>query len=172
MDVMEAVKAWRNVTKFKPTPVPEETVRSVFGAVRLAPSVDNAQPWKFVLVTDEELKAKLAAAANNQKWIAEAPIVVVALALLDQAHGLVGGYIGSYPVDVAFAIDHLLLAAAAHELGAAYVNGFDEERVRALIGAPQETKVVGIVPLGYPAEVPARPGSKNVSDILAYNRYE
>ncbi len=171
MDLAEVVKARRSVMRFQPAPVPEEVVQAVFRTVRLAPSVENMQPWKFVLVTDEERKARVAAAASNQKWIAEAPIVVVALALLDQSDGLVGGYMSSYAVDVAFAIDHLLLAAVDHGLGACYVNAFDDEKLRELVDAPSEARVVGIVPLGYPAEVPDPPGSKNASDIVSYNAY-
>jgi nitroreductase len=172
MDIVEAIKARRDVSKFKPEPVPEQVVQLIFNAVRLAPSVNNMQPWRFVLVTDEELKVKVAAAANHQKWIAEAPIVVVALALLDQSDSLIGGYMSSYPVDVAFAIDHLLLVAASQGLGTCYVSYFDEEKVRELLSAPSDAKVVGIIPMGYPAEVPDPPGSKNFSEILSYNRFQ
>lgn len=172
MDVPEAAKAWRPVTKFQSVPLPEDAIRSLFSTVRLAPSVDNAQPWKFVLVTDEERKARLAAAAHNQKWIAEAPVVVVALALLEQTDALVGGYISAFSVDVSFAVAHLLLAATHHELGSAYVSSFDDERVRELIQAPDSARVVGLVPLGYPEEVPDPPGSKNASEILAYERFD
>lgn len=172
MDLVEAIKGRRHTTKFKPIPIPEEVVQAVFRAVRFAPSVDNMQPWKFVLVTDEELRARVAAATGNQKWIAEAPIVVVALALLDQSNGLIGGYMSSYPVDLAFAIDHLLLVSTAQGLGASYLNTFDEEKIRELVGAPPDTKVVGVIPIGYPLEVPNPPGSKNFSEICSYNRYE
>lgn len=172
MDVVEAIKARRDVTRYRPEPVPEHVVQSIFSAVRLAPSVNNMQPWKFVLVTDEELKVKIAAAASHQKWIAEAPIVVVALALLDQSDSLIGGYMNSHPVDLAFAIDHLMLVAASQGLGTCYVSSFDEGRVRGLLAAPPDVKVVGIIPLGYPAEVPDPPGSKNFSEILSYNRFQ
>lgn len=171
MDLAEVAKARRHVTRFQPTPVPEEVLQAVFRTVRLAPSVENMQPWKFVLVTDEERKVKVAALAANQKWIAEAPVVVVALALLDQTNGLVGGYLSSYAVDLAFAIDHLLLAAVDHGLGACYVNAFDDEKLRDLVDAPSEARVVGIVPMGYPAEVPDPPGSKGPSEIVSYNAY-
>ncbi len=172
MDIVEAIKARRHVTKFRRTPLPEEVVSDIFKSVRLAPSVGNAQPWKFVLATDEELKARLAVAAGNQKWIAEAPVVIVALGLLDESDSLVGTYMSSYPVDVAFALDHLFLVAASHGLGTAYVNTFDEDRVTELVSAPPQAKVVGIIPLGYPAEKPESSGRKNFSEIVAYNRFD
>ncbi len=118
------------------------------------------------------MKARLAAAAANQIWIAEAPIIVVALGLLDESDSLIGGYMSSYPVDVAFALDHLFLLAASHGLGTAYVNTFDEDRVTELVGAPPETKVVGIVPLGYPEGEPEGAGRKNFSEIVSYNRFD
>lgn len=75
----------------------------------------------------------------------------------------------SYPVNMAFAIDRLLLAAVAHGLGTSYVNLLGEEKLRQLISAPSDIKVVGIIPPGSPAEVPQPPGSKNFSETLSYN---
>ncbi|PIV67717.1 MAG: nitroreductase, partial [Euryarchaeota archaeon CG01_land_8_20_14_3_00_38_12] len=75
MDVYEAIKNRKSIRKYKPTPIPEEKLKNILNAMRLAPSAKNLQPWKFVVVRDEEIKRKLIPACNNQKFIAEAPII-------------------------------------------------------------------------------------------------
>ena len=67
MEVQEAVKASRSVSKFKPTPIGDDVVQSLVGAARMAPSADNLQPWKFVAVSDEDLKRKLSGACCTMR---------------------------------------------------------------------------------------------------------
>lgn len=174
MDVIEAIKARRDTHKFLPTPVPDQKLQAVLGAARLAPSADGAQPWKFVVIHDEDIKRKLVNSCHGQKWIAGAPVVVVAFALLDQTEGMVGGYMSSYPVDVAFAVGQLMVAAAGEGLGTCFVHRFDEEEVRGLLGAPRDVRVVAITPLGFPADGGNKEhrGAKHLSEIVSYNRFE
>ncbi|MFQ6105973.1 MAG: nitroreductase family protein [Thermoplasmata archaeon] len=172
MDVLDAMKGRRSVRNYQPTPLSAELIQRIFNTVRMAPSVDNLQPWRFVLVNDEDIKRQLAAASNNQKWIAEAPLVVVACGLLDEAQGMIGGYMNSYPVDVAMAMAYLTLAAHNEGLGTCWVSAFNEEKVRAAIGAPDDVKVVALTPLGVPRGDPEPSGRKHLNEIVCYNRYE
>src|SRR3989442_706176 len=78
MEVLEAIKSVKSVSKYKPDPVPEQKVQAVVNAARFALSADNFQPWKFIVVSDEDAKRKLAGACTNGKHMADAPLVVVA----------------------------------------------------------------------------------------------
>ena len=73
MDVMQAIKIRRSVREYRPDPLPEEVFSRLKDSLRFAPSACNNQPWKFIFVTDPELKKALAHAARDQKFIAEAP---------------------------------------------------------------------------------------------------
>ena len=73
----QAISARRSIRRFKPDPVPEEHITQLLEAARLAPSGSNSQPWRFKIVTDPAVKAKLMAAANNQPFIGSAPVVLV-----------------------------------------------------------------------------------------------
>src|SRR3972149_6350603 len=97
MEVLEAIKQAKSVSKFRPDPIPEQKIQTVLNAARLAPSVENLQPWKFIAVTDEDAKRKLAGMVTNGRLL-EAPVVIVACARLDEAVGLIGGGRGSDPV--------------------------------------------------------------------------
>ena len=98
-------------------PLSDDAIQTLASAVRMAPSAENLQPWKFVVVSDEDVKRKLAGACTNGRKLPEAPIVFVACARLDDAQATIGGYMNSYPVDVGMAISYLTLAATNLGLG-------------------------------------------------------
>lgn len=173
MEVQEAVKASRSVSKFKSLPIPEDKVQALVSAARMAPSADNLQPWKLIAVTDEDLKRKLAGACTNGKRLPEAPTVLVACARLDEAEATVGGYMNAYPVDVGMAISYLTLAAVSQGLGTAWVFSFNEEKVRDALRIPADAaKVVAMTPLGTPEAWEPPAGRKPPGELLAYNGYD
>ena len=173
MEVPEAVKASRSVSKFKPTPIGDDKVVALANAARMAPSAENLQPWKIVAVTDEDLKRKLSGAITNGKRLPDAPVVLVACARLDEAEALVGGYMNSYPVDVGMAISYLTLAAVNQGLGTHWIFSFNEAKVQeALRIPPGAAKVVAISPLGVPEGADPPQGRKHTGELLSHNGYE
>ena len=80
MDLMEAIRKRRAIRKFRPDPVPPEMFDQMLEAARLAPSGVNAQPWKFRVVTDPEVKEKVFLASRNQFHIRQAPAVIIVCA--------------------------------------------------------------------------------------------
>lgn len=172
MDLMEAIRTRRSVRRYKPTPVPESTLKEVLNAARLAPSADNAQPWRIIVVMDEQTKTKLASACNGQKFIAQAPIVLIACGIPDEAFPTVGGYMSSHVIDVSIALDHLTLVAHALGLGTCWIASFKEDKVRELVGVPEDVRVVALTPLGYPDETPERTTRKNLEELVVYERYQ
>lgn len=113
MEFYKVVQTRRSIRKYQSKAVPQGALNRILEAVRIAPSGSNRQPWKFIIITDEPLKQKLAAACNNQKFIAEAPTIIVALAQRLQINR--GGYMGemSTLMDTTIAFTHLILAARA-----------------------------------------------------------
>ena len=73
----EAISRRRSIRKFKPEPIPQDHFTEILEAARLAPSGCNAQPWRFKIVTENDVKEALAIAAFNQAFIAKAPAVIV-----------------------------------------------------------------------------------------------
>ena len=76
----EAIEKRRSIRKFKSDPIPDEYLFELIDAARLAPSGCNAQPWRFKIVKDQKSKMKLAHAAYDQSFIADAPAVIVCCA--------------------------------------------------------------------------------------------
>lgn len=176
MDVFEAIRSFRPCLQYQPRPVPPEKLKAVLSAARLAPSQHNLQPWRFVVVQDDERKRLLAQASNRGRLIAEAPAVIVAFSVEEDIPVTVGGYISAYPLDVAVAVGHLQLAAVAEGLGTNWIVEFHEEKVRTVLHVPEGIHPIAVIPIGYPAEPNGSNGSapegrKSPDEIIAYNEY-
>ncbi len=151
MNVLEAIKIRRSVRAYSPKLIPAALLEKMKQALRCAPSACNLQPWRFILVMDAKLRKAVAEASNGQTWMADAPVIVVACGFPDQAYKKMGGYGNSVDVDLAIALDHLTLAAAAEGLGTCWIGAFREPEVKKLLGIPDTVKVVALTPLGFPA---------------------
>jgi nitroreductase len=77
LNVLEAIQNRRSIRKFKATPLSEHQIESLIEAGRLAPSGCNVQPWRFIVVKDKEKKKKLRKASFDQKFVEDAPIVII-----------------------------------------------------------------------------------------------
>lgn len=172
MEVMEALKSTRTPARFKPQPVPDQVLAKVLGGARLASSVGNLQPWKFAVVTDEDLKRKIFGVCIELRAFADAPVLVVACARMDEAIGLVGGFTNSYPMDLGAAMTCMSLAATSEGLGTAWTHSFVEDKVKGLLNVPSGDHVLGVTPLGYPEEMAPPAGRKHLNEIMSYNKFE
>ncbi len=151
MNVIDAIKTRRSVRAYSPRPIPTEVMARMRQALRYAPSAVNYQPWHFILVQDEAQRKQLAALCPDHGWMAVAPVTVVACALPAKAYPKMGGYFNTAHIDVAMALDHLTLAAAAEGLGTCWIGSFQEDQVKRALAIPAEARVVALMPLGYPA---------------------
>jgi nitroreductase len=150
MNVMDAIKARKSVRSYLEKPIEEEKLTSVLEAGRLAPSASNRQEWRFIIVRDETKRKKVSDAASRQGFVGDAPAIIVACAETDE-HVMMCGQ-QCYPIDVAIALDHITLAAVEKGLGTCWIGAFEEGQVREILGIPNEIRVVGLMPIGYPAD--------------------
>ncbi|MFQ6037204.1 MAG: nitroreductase family protein [Candidatus Aminicenantales bacterium] len=171
MSVLKAIQERRSVRRYRSDPVPGDVLLRVLEAARRAPSGKNLQPWKFILVRDKRLKKKLAKASVRQHFIAGAPIVVVACAYPDECYSRMGNYMKSWPVDVAIALEHLILQAQEEGLGTCWIGAFEEKDVKAVLRIPESVRVLALTPLGYPDETPRDRGRKPLEEIVSYDYY-
>ncbi|HEX9934437.1 MAG TPA: nitroreductase family protein [bacterium] len=169
MDVFDAIRSRRSIRIYSTRPVERGTLETVLEAARLAPSANNRQEWRFVVVQDQETRHKLAIAAKGQGFVGEAPVVIACCAV-ESGHVMTCGQ-SAYTIDLAIAIDHITLAARALDLGTCWVGAFYEERVRNVLGIPDSIRVVGLLTLGYPRENPAPRPRKKLEDIVAYETW-
>jgi nitroreductase len=171
MEFYDTVSRRLSVRSYKPDPVPEDALARILEAGRLAPSAKNLQPWRFIIVTDPKQRELLVPACRGQQFVAEAPVVICACAVSEQAWAGMGGYWSAEAVDVAIALEHIILAATAEGLGTCWVGAFIEEEVRRVLAIPAGVKPVALTPLGYPARAAKPRGRKPLAEITCRDRY-
>jgi len=177
LDVASAAAARRSVRVYRQEPVPREDLDRIFETVRLAPSAFNVQPWRFVVVTDPDLKQALGAAANGQKQVTGAPAVIVLYTdmkdVLDNVDDIMhpgippekraagaAGFRASWAKKSDaereqwgagqgyIALGYLLLAASSSGYATSAMLGFDPAKVKEVLGLPSHVAIPALVAIG------------------------
>lgn len=143
MDILDTIRKRKSVRSYAQTPIPEEVLVKILEAARLAPSAGNLQPWHFIIVRDEDKRARIAKGCRYGRFLAESPVVIVACGDKKTSPRW-------YAVDTAVALEHLVLATTAIELGTCWVGGFNQEEIREMLKLPEKFEVVALMALGYP----------------------
>lgn len=169
-DLIELMKTRRSIRRFQSTPVSREDLQPLLEAFRWAPSAGNVQPVRLYVARNAEKRQQLMATAFGQRFIAEAPVVLVVAVELAEAKRAYGGRgVGLYCIqDAAVATQNLLLAAEATGLAACWVGAFNEQRIADALRLPPTERPVAIVPVGVPAERPMPPRRKHLKELVRY----
>jgi len=173
VDVLEAIKGRRSVRAFTNEPVSEKEIMKLIDAARWAPSAGNIQPWEFVVVRDPDIKRGLSAAALDQTFIEEAPVVIVVCAnQLRSGSGYGSRGADLYCLqDTAAATQNMLLVAYGLGLATCWVGAFQEEEARKVLKIPNGVRPVAIIPVGHPAEKPEAPDRSPISEIIHHETF-
>ncbi len=151
MDFWQVLKNRHCVRKFSSEEVAEEDIEKLLAAAKMGPTAGNMQDWRFQVVKNKETKKKLAAAALEQNFIAQAPVVLVISSDLKvaQRHYAERG-LELYSIqDVAIAAEHIFLAAIEMGLATCWVGAFTEEEVKEILDLPAQERPMVIMPVGY-----------------------
>ena len=170
MTVFEAINKRQSIRDYKEAAVPDDKLRRVLEAARMAPSGGNRQEMKFVVVTAAEIRARLAEASGGQRHVGQAPVIIAAVATVPDRLMLCG--VPAYPVDVSIAIDHMTLAAFEEGLGTCWIGAFKQDMVRQILKIPDPCMVVSLLTLGFPA-ADGRPKSRKAfDDVFCFETYK
>jgi nitroreductase len=164
MEFFEVIEKRRSVRNYKPLSVRNEDLKRILEAARLAPSAGNRQPWRFIVVRTSEQKKLLAQTARNQMFLADAGVIIVALADSEAS-------LKWCKQDVMIAVEHLVLASTSLGYGTCWIGAFEEEQVKQLLGIPEEMAVVALLPIGVPDEGPQAKPRKSFSEIFFEDEY-
>ncbi len=157
--------------------VESEKLERILEAARMAPSACNAQPWKFVVVTDPELARKVGRATAGlgmKKFAREAPVHILVVEESANITSLLGGKVKDkhFPlIDLGIAASHLSLAAEDEGLGSCILGWFDEKEIKELTGIPSSRRLLLDVVIGYPLKDKRRKIRKPKEKVISYNKY-
>ena len=200
MEFINVITERRSIRRFKQDAVPNEMIRELLDAARLAPSGNNYQPWRFVVVKNKLCKEQLRSSIT-QPFVAQAPVLIIAcvdcgvlnidyqkerLQELFAARAFFAPpnakfdateYIkksGDGPdideaylfINVAIAVDHLVLRAVDLGLGTCWVLGFDRKKVKDILMLEDRYEPFVLLPVGFPAQNPKPRPRLEIQDIL------
>ena len=169
MAVLDAIKKRYSCRSYLDKAIEQNKLDEILEAGRLAPSAKNLQDWRFVIVTDKTTKRQLVEAANNQKFLENAGAIIVACSV--SSHVMKCGQpIG--PIDISIALEHICLQAAQSGLATCWIGSFYPEKVRPILGIPDDVAVIELMALGYPADKPLVPNRQPLNKIASYEKWQ
>ncbi len=169
MDVRKAIISRRSIRAYDSRNVEEDKLVRILDAGRLSPSAGNRQERRFVIVRDPGTRKALSEAARNQKFVAEAPIVIAACSV-ESDYVMACGQ-PAYPIDTAISVDHMTLQAVEEGLGTCWIGAFDEKKVKKLLNIPDNVRVVQLLTLGYPSDIPRPTSRKSLDEIVMREKW-
>ena len=201
INLFDAIYSQRQITRYRPDPVPREAIEKVIDAAIRAPSGGNTQPWHFIAITDRGLIEKIGGlyrdlwlgamganppAGENSVYGAarylanhmpEVPAMVLVCA--DHTKGSApytpGEPIqrGRYASSVWLAIQNLFLAARSLGLGTRITTTHlrEEEKIKEWLGIPEHVETVCLTPLGYPRGKFGPTDRTPAAEVSSFNRY-
>jgi len=143
-------------------------MRPVLEAARQAPSAKNLQDWRFVVVTDKQTRQQLAVAANDQMFIADAGAIIVACTVSEHVMRC-GQAIG--PIDVSIALEHMCLQATELGLATCWIGSFYPDKVRPILGIPEQVNIIELLAMGYPADSPKEHRREAIESIVSFDKW-
>ena len=199
--LFDAIYSQRQITRYRPDPVPAEAIDKIIEAATKAPSGGNVQPWHFIVITDPEVIGKVGGlyrdlwlgaqghtpppneppAYSAARYLANHMPEVPAMILVCVDHSF--GYLqrtagepierGRYASSVWLAIQNLFLAARALGLGTRIttVHIRDEAKIKEFLDIPEHVETVCLTPLGYPRGRFGPTDRKPAASVTSYNRF-
>ena len=181
MDLVKGIKERRSIRKFQDKPIDRKLIEEIVETARFAPSWENTQIVRYLVVDDKE---KIAAIANskctygfdyNIKAIAGAPAVVI-LTFVEGRSGFDKDGSFSTPkgegwqmFDAGIAAQTFCLAAHEKGLGTVIQGYFDDVELKKVLPIPEGQQVGAVIPIGYPTEAEvAAPPRKEASELLTF----
>lgn len=177
--MLELIRSRQSDRKYSDKPIEKEKLERILDAGRLAPSACNAQPWKFIAVTEPELIKKIAEASSASiigmnTFVGQAPVILIIIREKANFSSRIGGTIKNKDyslIDIGITSENICLQASAEGIGSCMIGWFDEKMVRKLLGIPVSKRVELIITLGYSLSNKKEKKRKPSEEVISYNKY-
>jgi len=137
----------RSVREYQEKDVSKEDIDEIIKAGQFAPTASNNRAIEFIVIRDQQTKDKIFEIVS-QEFVKEAPVLIISVSDTTQTN---------CPVqDLSVASENMFLQATALGLGTVWKNfeaeHTEEEKIKKLLGIPEQYKAINIIPVGYPKE--------------------
>jgi nitroreductase len=177
--VLELIKNRQSDRKYSNKTIEKEKLERIIEAGRMSPSACNAQPWKFIIVTDPKLVEQVAEAASARllgmnTFVAQAPVQIVVVREKPNISSKVGATIKNRDyslIDIGIASGNICLQAKAEGVGSCMIGWFDEKMLKKILNIPNSKRIELIITLGYSESDQRDKRRKPAEETVSYNKY-
>jgi nitroreductase len=169
VNVLEAIAGRYSVRSYTQEEVGEEALNAVLEAARLAPTADNKQPFRLLVIHTSGRKQELAR-IYARRWFSQPPLVLAVVAVPGEAWRRMDDRCYDV-VDAAIVMDHVILAATSLGLGTCWVADFDPAAAREVLGLPDDVEPVAFTPLGHPNRPATQKRRRPLEALVKYERW-
>ena len=176
MRFQDLVEARRSIRRYIEKPVDRDKVLVCLEAARLAPSADNTQPWRFLVLDDVNLRQEFcdevfSGIYSVSKFAKQAPVLIVILARLNIIAHKIGKQIQNihfHLLDIGIAGEHIVLQAEELGLGTCWIGWFNTRRARKFLKIPRKYKIVSLLSMGYYEKKPSKLKKRRKLDEIVW----
>lgn len=182
MDFTKVIKKRKSIRKYnKNKKVEREKIERIFEAVRLSPSAENAQGWKFIVIDDKNMRDKFRkktfSGIYQLPWTKTVPVFIVMISRKKFLPNIVGKKISKIdyqPIDAGIAGEHLVLAAENEGLSTCWIGWFNKKKVRKFFDIPKKYKIYSLFSLGYKDKnyTPGAHKRKDLDKVYHFNKFK
>lgn len=170
-DFFETVRHRHSVRGYQSDqPVEQEKLHAIIETACSAPSAGDLQAYKILVITSQEKRQALSEAAQQQSFIAEAPVCLIFCAEPERSaekYGARGRDLYAIQ-DTTIAAAYAQLAVVAAGMASTWVGYFDADKVGAVIGLEDGLVPIAMLSLGYPAELPEPTKRRRLDEVVRY----
>ena len=165
MNLREVFEKRKSIRKFTGEPIKEEQIKLIMEAAQIAPSASNKQPYKFIVIKNDEFKKVLRKKAVPQRFIEKAAVIFVALGNKKEAEYF-------YKVDIGIVVQHMALQAAELGLGSCWMGAIKRDELRELLKVPNDWEIVILLAVGIPDQDPPARARKSLDKLFVNDSFQ
>ncbi len=169
----------KSIRRFNKNKLDRKDVLKCLDAARLAPSAENAQPWRYLVIDDPVIKKRYEREAFSgiysvSSFAKEAPVFILVMARLNVITHRVGKQIQNiqfHLIDIGISGEHLVLQAEELRIGTCWMGWFNVRKTRKFFGIPKKYKIVALIAMGRYDKRPSREKKrKKMEEIVWFNK--
>jgi nitroreductase len=164
MEFSKVIEKRRSIRSYHPTPVTDSQIQEILQAALLAPTADNRQPFKLIVVK----KPAEILYFVKQEAIHQAPIAIAIF--IDKSQAWVRRYDNENFafVDGAIVFQQVILAATNQGLATVWIANIDPNLMEEALKVPKNYRFLALTPIGYPAEEPKEISRKTETELISF----
>jgi nitroreductase len=166
--LLSIIKTRRSVRKYSDRPIIDSDLEKILEAGRWAPSGANVQPWRLIVVQNNDLIKQIGAFCYfgpiRSRHVGEAATVII---ICGDSRSMGN----TWEKDCMIAGTNMTLMATALEIGSCWIGAFNELHIKSALNIPDYLKIIALISLGYTSHPVSAPPRLPLEEIVHYDSF-